>query len=145
MGVTFSVVTKTIVRKYIINGDPRTKKNSLMIAGTGTKCPRCGKHARQFVRQSKAHDDYAKAAAWQLRPKPEKPIDYPVNIRCLFYMKTRRKVDGLNLCATVDDLLVKYGILADDNSRIVVSHDGTRVLYDKENPRVEIYIEAAKE
>lgn len=134
-----------VVLKYVIKGDPRTKKNSLMIAGTGAKCPRCGKHVKQFVRQSKAHDDYAKSASWYLQPKPDKPIDFPVNVRCLFYMKTRRKVDGLNLCATIDDLLVENGILADDNSRIVVSHDGTRVLYDKENPRVEIYIETAKE
>ena len=55
-------------------------------------------------------------------------------------MKTRRIVDGLNLLATIDDLLVSTGILADDNSRIVVAHDGSRVLYDPQNPRVEITI-----
>jgi hypothetical protein len=31
--------------------------------------------------------------------------------------------------------------LADDNSNIVVSMDGSRVLYSKENPRTEIEIE----
>ena len=55
-------------------------------------------------------------------------------------MKTRRIVDGLNLLATIDDLLVSAGILADDNSRIVAGHDGSRVLYDPINPRVEITI-----
>ena len=72
-------------------------------------------------------------------------IEAPVHIKCLFYMASRRVVDGLNLEAAVDDLLVEAGILADDNSRIVISHDGSRVLYDKENPRTEITIRAAKE
>lgn len=126
--------------KYTIQGDPRTKKNSLMIAGKGRRCPACGKLETQWVRQSKAHDEFAKAAKWQLRPVPMEPIDSLVNVRCLFYMKTRRIVDGLNLLATIDDLLVSAGILADDNSRIVAGHDGSRVLYDPINPRVEITI-----
>lgn len=126
--------------KYTIQGDPRTKKNSLMIAGKGRRCPACGKLEKQWVRQSKAHDEFAKAAKWQLRSVPMEPIDSLVNVRCLFYMKTRRIVDGLNLLATIDDLLVSAGILADDNSRIVAGHDGSRVLYDPINPRVEITI-----
>ena len=55
-------------------------------------------------------------------------------------MQTRRRVDSLNLQAAADDLLVSAGVLKDDNANIVKSHDGTRVLYDKENPRTEIYI-----
>ena len=38
------------------------------------------------------------------------------------------------------DILVDAGILEDDNSNIVAGHDGSRVLYDKENPRTEILI-----
>nr|DAZ39251.1 MAG TPA: Cytosine specific methyltransferase [Caudoviricetes sp.] len=34
---------------------------------------------------------------------------------------------------------------ADDNSRIVAGHDGTRVLYDPKNPRTEIYITKMEE
>lgn len=126
--------------RYTIQGDPRTKKNSMMIAGKGRRCPVCKKFEKQWVRQGKAHSTYAEAARWQLRPSPPKPIDCPVNVRCLFYMKTRRIVDSLNLLATIDDLLVESGILADDNSRIVVGHDGSRVLHDPLNPRVEITI-----
>lgn len=126
--------------KYIIKGDPRTKKNHQMIAGAGKKCPKCGKPEKQWIRQGAAHDNFTEAAAWQLRPRPPKPIECPVNVKCLFYMKTQRRVDGLNLLATIDDLLVNTGIIKDDNSRIVVAHDGSRVLYDKDNPRVEITI-----
>ena len=67
-------------------------------------------------------------------------INTPVNIEYRFYMKTHRKVDALNLSAAMDDILVAAGILQDDNSSIVMGHDGMRVYYDKENPRTEITI-----
>lgn len=126
--------------RYTIKGDPRTKKNHQQIAGAGRRCPCCGKPAKQWIQQGGAYRQYAELAAWQLRPVPGKPIDYPVNCRYVFYMATRRKVDGLNLAAALDDILVERGILADDNSHIVAGHDGTRVMYDPKNPRTEIYI-----
>ena len=55
-------------------------------------------------------------------------------------MPTHRRVDQVNLLEATLDILVEYGVLADDNSNIVVSHDGSRVLYDKNNPRTEITI-----
>lgn len=131
--------------KYTIKGDPRTKKNSQMIAGSGKRCPVCKKPEKQWIRQSKAHSTYAETALWQLRPAPPRPIECPVHLKYLFFMKTRRVVDGLNLQAAIDDLLVEAGILKDDNSRIVVSHDGSRVFYDPHNPRVEITITKADE
>ena len=128
--------------RYLIKGDPRTKKNSPMIAGAGKRCPVCKKHEKQWIRQGKAHDQYKAAALLQLKtqPRPPRPIECPVNCKYLFYKQTRGIVDGLNLQAAVDDLLVEAGILADDNSCIVVAHDGSRVLYDKDNPRTEIII-----
>lgn len=130
---------------YTIMGDPRTKKNHQMIAGSGKRCPVCRKPAKQWIRQGAAHDSFAELARWQLRPVPTRPIDYPVNVQCLFYMQTHRWVDGLNLMAAIDDLLVDCGILADDNSRIVAAHDGSRVLYDPDSPRVEITITPMQE
>lgn len=67
-------------------------------------------------------------------------IDKPVNVKCLFYMPTRRKCDLTNLLEAIDDILVKTGVLADDNYTVVAAHDGSRVYYDKDNPRTEIYI-----
>ena len=61
-----------------------------------------------------------------------------VNMACKYYMPTRRKVDLCNLLAATCDILVAANVLEDDNSRIVASHDGCEVLYDKQNPRVEI-------
>ncbi len=37
------------------------------------------------------------------------------------------------------------GVIKDDNHKIVASVDGSRVLYDKKNPRTEIYIEEIRD
>lgn len=126
--------------RYTIPLEGRTKKNHQMIAGSGRRCPKCGKPEKQWIRQGSAHDSFTEAAAWHIRPRPSRPIECRVNVKCLFYMKTRRVVDSLNLLASIDDLLVEVGVLKDDNSRIVVAHDGSRVLHDPGNPRVEITI-----
>ena len=60
-------------------------------------------------------------------------------------MDTKRKVDLNNLLEALTDVLVKHKVLEDDNSTIVVSHDGSRVLYDKENPRTEVEITEIEE
>lgn len=119
--------------RYRIPLHPISKKNSQQIF----KSPKTG---RPFIMPSKKYKDYECSAARFLRPLPAAPIDRPVNVKCLFYMQTRRIVDLTNLLEAADDVLVHAGVLADDNSRIVVSHDGSRVLHDKDNPRTEIYI-----
>lgn len=60
-------------------------------------------------------------------------------------MKTRRRVDDLNLYASLDDLLVKEGILQDDNISVIRCRDGSFVTYDKSAPRAEIEIFEAEE
>ena len=75
----------------------------------------------------------------QYMPQIE-PIDQPCNVECIYYMPTHRRVDLSNLLACTLDVLVKYKVLEDDNSNIVASMDGSRVEYDKDNPRTEITI-----
>ena len=90
---------------------------------------------REAVRQAVWH---CKRAAISARVR--KPIDTPCEVRCLFYMPSRRRVDLTNLLESADDALVAAGVLADDNIQIIVSHDGSRVLYDKDSPRTEVTI-----
>ncbi len=119
--------------KYVIQMKPVTKKNSMQIAydrGSG----------KPFLIQSSQYRVYEEAAWVFLRPKPPKPIDYPVTVKCTFYVQKRNKVDTANLMAAAHDILVKHGILADDNRDIIASVDGTRTFWDKENPRTEILI-----
>lgn len=110
---------------------PITKKNhSQIIKAKG----------RLMVIPSKQYRDYEKACADYIPQMPFHMFDCPVNVKCVFYMPTRRRVDLVNLEQSVLDILVKYGILKDDNSNIVVSMDGSKVLYSKEFPRTEIEI-----
>lgn len=74
-------------------------------------------------------------------PKDILPIKEPVNIMVLYYMPTNRRVDLPNLLNATDDILVDAGILADDNSDIVMGHDGSRVYKGEEYPRAVVYIQ----
>lgn len=66
-------------------------------------------------------------------------------MRCLYYMPDHRRVDLTNLLEATDDILVKAGVLDDDRATIVAAHDGSRVLLDRKNPRVEIEITEMEE
>ena len=123
---------------YTIPLPPVTKKNSSQIIFTGAKCPVCKRGRLARLLPSKKYREYEEAALWCLQRK--EPITTPVNVQCLFFMPMKRKVDKSNLEEGCHDLLVAAGVLADDNRDIIASTDGSRVLYDKENPRTEIYI-----
>lgn len=115
--------------KFTIPVEPRTKKNSQQIIVV---------RGRPMIIPSKQYKAFEKDALWFV---PKDNIDYSVNVKALFYMKTKRRVDLTNLLEALDDVLVKGGLLVDDNSTIIKGHDGSRVLYDKENPRIEVEIE----
>lgn len=122
--------------EYTIPLPPVTKKNSQRIVVNKTT-------GRPFIMPSEHFRKWLSMAGWYLRGKPE--IKRPVNVKCLFYMPTRRQVDLTNLLEAIDDALVYYGIIADDNSGVVAGHDGSRVRYDKTAPRTEIYIDDMEE
>ena len=126
--------------QFIIPLDPKAKKNSHRIAGCGPRCPVCGKYQRQFVRNADKTTEYAFNAAKFLQPKPKKPLEGPVQLVYRLYTATWHRKDDLNLYEALDDILVKEGILRDDDRKTIRSRDGSRVLYDKDNPRAEIYI-----
>lgn len=97
-------------------------------------------HGKPIIIPSKQYRKYEKDCAPFLLPYAHLNIKDRVNVCCKYYMPTKRRVDLTNLLQSSMDLLVTYGILADDNSNIVASMDGSRVLYDKNNSRTEIYI-----
>jgi Holliday junction resolvase RusA-like endonuclease len=70
----------------------------------------------------------------------KKPIDYPIILKCHFYNYDKRKRDLSNYLEGIQDLLVEMEILKDDNYKIVIGHDGSRMFTDKENPRIEFWI-----
>ena len=115
---------------FTVQGTPVTKKNSQRIVWN----PRT---KRYLIQPSVTFVRYEYEALKQI---PESLIDYPVNVAAVFYMPTKRKVDLVNLQEAILDVMVKAGCIIDDNSSIVVSMDGSKVKYDKENPRTEITI-----
>lgn len=117
----------------VIPGRPVTKKNSMQLVHAGK---------RIIPVPSKRYLEYEANARRYI--KGSMGIDTPVNVKCLYYMPDNRLVDLANLLEATCDLLTHYRILVDDNSKIIVSHDGSRVLHDRENPRVEITIEDAE-
>lgn len=126
--------------KFTIPLPPVTKKNSQEIRYRYVRDKRTGGTKRApYIAPSTAFTNYENAALWFV-PKG-KQINTPVNVKCLFYMPDRRKVDLTNLLEGIDDIMVTAGLLADDNYTIIESHDGSRVYYDKDNPRTEVYIE----
>lgn len=114
-----------------LKGAPRTKKNHQQILRN--------RSGRPFVAPSKDFLLYQEKCLWQIRT-PHRAISEAVNVRCVYYMPDHRRVDLTNLLEATDDILVKAGVLGDDCSTIVAAHDGSRVLLDRKNPRVEIEI-----
>lgn len=124
--------------RLVIPFAPITKKNSQRILiNPGTRKP--------FIAQSEKYKQYERACTLILARQGQPRINYPVNVKALYYMPTRRRVDLTNLHEALHDILVRSEILEDDNSKIVVSTDGSRVLYDKMNPRTEVYITKQEE
>ena len=119
--------------KFVIKLPPVTKKNSQQILTNRAT-------GRPFIMPSAKYKQYEREAVWYIRPRPLRPIDYAVNVKCVFYMPNRRRTDLNNLLEAVTDLLVHTGVLADDHYGIVVSHDGSRCYVDRDNPRTEITI-----
>lgn len=120
--------------QLVIPIPPRTKKNHQQIVrrnGKSLLIP--SKQYREYAAKAGAYiDDTDRIRAMSM--------EYPVNVKCTFYMDTLRKVDLVNLEQAILDILVKYGILEDDNYTVVAGMDGSRVRHDKEHPRTEIVI-----
>lgn len=121
------------MHKFTIMGNPATKKNSGQIITV---------KGRPMIIPSRKYLDYEKTARLFLKPIN---IDYPCNIKCVFYMQNKRKVDLTNLLSAAMDVLVKYNVIKDDNRDIAATNDGSMVLYDKEKPRTEIEITRLEE
>ena len=121
-----------ILYQTMIPLNPRTKKNHQEIRKNR-------KTGKRFVAQGDIYKQYEKDCKWFIKP-PEKPLTGPLNIRCIFYKENARICDLTNLLEAIDDILVKYKVIEDDNFNVLAAHDGSRVFIDRDNPRTEITI-----
>ena len=132
--------------RIIIPIAPVTKKNHGKIISYGAKCPHCGRGKYLKLIPSDAYKAYEKTSApyIEIIHSLTATIDYPVNLKCVFYCKKRVKGDLVGYLQAIQDLLVEGGVLEDDNRNIVASTDGSRVYHDPEYPRTEIVISKAE-
>lgn len=114
---------------------PVTKKNSSQIVACGS---------RPKIIPSKKFKEYQEDCGWFIKA-PDKPIDCKCNIKAIYYMPTRRRVDITNLHSALHDIFVHYKVIADDCCKIVVGTDGSRVKVDRDNPRTEVVITKVEE
>jgi Holliday junction resolvase RusA-like endonuclease len=122
-----------ILLKYTVSGQPIVKKNTQKVVRS---------RGRTFVAYSPQYKEWLHRAMDELalQRRPEQPIDRPIILMCTFFMQTKRVTDLSALYEGIQDTLVKMEILADDNYTIVIGHDGSRVLLDRDNPRTEVSI-----
>lgn len=127
-------MSKPIVT-FTIKGNPIVKKNTQRVVGYGK--------AKRAI-PSKAYVEWAREFHKQLGTKrlPDHMIDYPINLKCLFYKSTSGVVDMSALFEGIQDELKEAGVIIDDNCTIVAGHDGSRVYVDREDPRIEVTITA---
>ena len=116
--------------KFTIPLEPKTKKNSQRIIRA---------RGHYMIIPSDAYREYEREA---IKHCPRAGIDYAVNVKAYYFRRKHHRVDLTNLESALMDVLVKAGTLKDDSCSIVVSTDGSRVFYDKDNPRTEVEIVA---
>tara|TARA_B110000902_G_scaffold265169_1_gene348712 strand:+ start:3409 stop:3819 length:411 start_codon:yes stop_codon:yes gene_type:complete len=98
------------------------------------------KTTRNYIKSSKK--DYIQGKEEfdkLLNTKEGIELSYPIHIDMYFVRSSKRKFDYINPAQTVQDLMVKYGWIEDDNCDIIVPHfSGYHV--DTANPGVIIKI-----
>lgn len=86
---------------------------------------------RPFIQQSNRYLEFEKLCGYYLIKYKGLNINKPINLKCTFYVPDKRKRDLANLLESIQDILVKYQIIEDDNYNIVSGVDGSRILYEK--------------
>lgn len=115
-----------------ILGQVPAQKNDKRMAinrRTGKPFPVSGKNVKEWQ----------KSAALQLASSYKGKADGKVVVAYQFYVKDDRRRDIDNMIATVNDAIVKAGLIEDDSWRWL-SIGGADAEIDRENPRVELFI-----
>ena len=120
--------------EFTIPVAPRTKKNHGNIVTLKT--------GRTMMLPSKQYKEFEKKVVAFVNEnfKGTEAISVPINLCCKFYKDKDYKADLVGYLQAIQDALVKAGLIADDNHKIIETTNGSEIFLDRENPRVEITI-----
>jgi Holliday junction resolvase RusA-like endonuclease len=127
-----SMPRKPTAVSFFIPGAPRTKKNHGWRTKQGAQMP---SHA--FIEWNRSAQVHLAPVARAIK----QPIAVTVNCRALFYRDALRG-DAVGYYQALADALEEAGIV--ENDRLIVSWDGSRLLKDADNPRIEVTLEAVE-
>lgn len=122
--------------RLVINGNVKAKKNNKRVAYNK-------KTGKPFIMTDKTTDDYIKSAISQLKEQFDgyKITEYPISVQMSFYYQTKHRKDIDNSATTILDCMKTAGVIEDDDAlhvnELYIYFSG----YDKDNPRVEIFLE----
>ena len=114
-----------------ITGETPSKKNSRNLFV---------KNGRMMNLPSKRYAEWEKDALLQLQSQFKGCAEGKVTIAYTFYVGTLRRKDVDNMIASVNDVLVKAGLIIDDDWQHLAIGAGDAEL-DRDNPRAELFIE----
>jgi len=119
-----------------IRGCPATKKNSgRIIRNKATGNP-------LILPSAKYCNEYLQQVFIAVQNVP-KGLCGRYNVKAIYHMPTRRRVDLVNLHSALHDALVACYVLVDDNINVIASTDGSYVIHDKGNEHTEVEITEA--
>ena len=122
--------------KLTIKGNVPSQKNRKIISmnrATG----------RPFLRSAPQVKEWQESALYQLKSQFSgyKVTDYPITLTVVVYYDNKRRHDLDNALSTVMDALSAAEVIEDDNTNFVECITVQFGGHDKENPRVEIYLD----
>ena len=131
-------MTPSSLAAGVITGPPRTKKNSpRRLARFDKKLGR----SRTYEVPSLAYEEWDQYAVLQLRHMARLRVAVDVNCKALFY-RAALVGDACGYYQALADTLEHAGVVVND--KYIVSWDGSRMLKDRANPRVEFELTEAK-
>lgn len=117
--------------QLILPGRVPSKKNSKQIICKGS---------RPVLLSSERYQAWEEEQLWRLKTVKER-FTGRVSVHCTFYPPDKVKGDCSNKFESVADLLVKAGIIEDDDWFHLVKQSSEFGGVDKDNPRVEVHID----
>lgn len=128
--------------KLTIHGNVPSQKNRKIISQRKQRTA-YGVTTIPFLRSAPAVKEWQAAALMQLNVQWRgwEVVHYPLSLIITFYFDNNRRHDLDNALSSVMDALVAAGVMTDDSLNYVDSITIQYGGYDKEYPRVEIYLD----